>query len=914
MNRKLKTLWLIFPTPNSPVRVSRTGRNKMCPEASGVRHEPRWRGRPSSYQKRTMAVGVIKIFGLVVSAVLLPVLLSAQILVDIHNNGGFAIPSNQLVILTDSTDDWLVNKSAQLFQRDMLSVTGMKPEVTHQSEPKNKNIILIGTLQSSFIKQLVAEKKLSVDSLRGQWEAFRIATIQNPFNNKGKALVIAGSDKRGAAYGTLELSRQMGVSPWYWWADVPAKKRRKVFVRPGTHFFPTPGVKYRGIFINDEHPSFANWAKEKFGGVHHEVYEKVFELILRLKGNYLWPAMWDNAFNDDDPLNPILADKWGIVMGATHHEPMLRAQKEWKRYGKGPWDYTKNEAELKAFWRKGIENMGSRESIVTVGMRGDGDEPMTEGTAIQLLEKIIHDQREIIADVTGKPASETPQIWALYKEVQDYYDKGMRVPDDVTLLFSDDNWGNLRRLPAANAPERRGGYGIYYHFDYVGGPRNYKWINTNNIVRVWEQMHLAWEYKARQMWIVNVGDLKPMELPISFFLDYAYRPEQWNQGNILDYFSQWADENFGKKFSKEIAAALREYSQLSSRIKPELLTAKTYPYSPANAQNEWDRITDEWRNLETKARSIDQKIPKEYREAYYQLVLHPIEAFGNLHYLYAAHAKNIYWSDLNNPIANQYADSVNYFYEQDSLITIKYHSINDGKWNHMMDQTHIGYTYWQQPPVNKMPEVRYISSTEEENNTVDIIPHKVPGNSLHLIQEKIDYPVFYELNGSVSIEAQHWSKAVSDDQTQWVVIPEIGKTSGGVTTFPVTQSPANGKNELEYEFYTYSKDSIRLMSYFSPTLNFLHQENGLEYEISIDDEPYQRVSLNKEDNTKAWETWVASNNIVKVSRHNLALPGKHILKIRLLSPGIIIQKFILSQEVLSPFYLGQEETRLKLKK
>ncbi len=272
-------------------------------------------------------------------------------------------------------------------------------------------------------------------------------TIDNPAKGIKQALVIAGSDKRGTAYGVFELSKQMGVSPWYWWADVPVKRKKEIYIKNGLYTSDSPKVKYRGIFINDEAPAFSGWAKEKFGGVNHLVYEKIFELMLRLKANYLWPAMWGNAFNDDDTLNPILARQYGIVMGTSHHEPMLRAQQEWKRYGKGKWDYDSNEVVLKDFWRKGIENMGSRESIVTVGMRGDGDMPMTEGTATALLERIVRDQRQIIEDVTHKPASETPQLWALYKEVQDYYDKGMSVPDDVTLLLCDDNWGNIRKLP-----------------------------------------------------------------------------------------------------------------------------------------------------------------------------------------------------------------------------------------------------------------------------------------------------------------------------------------------------------------------------------------------------------------------------------------------------------------------------------
>jgi hypothetical protein len=318
--------------------------------------------------------------------------------------------------------------------------------------------------------------------------------------------------------------------------------------------------------------------------------------------------MWGNAFNDDDTLNPVLANQWGIVMGTSHHEPMLRAQQEWKRYGKGPWDYTTNDSVLRAFWRKGIENMDHHESIVTVGMRGDGDKPMTEGTAIGLLEKIVADQRKIIQDVTGRPADETPQDWALYKEVQDYYDKGMRVPEDVTLLLCDDNWGNIRRLPKTGDRPRSGGYGIYYHFDYVGGPRNYKWLNTNNIARVWEQMHLAYAYGVKNIWVVNVGDLKPMEFPVSFFLDYAWNVHSWNENNLNDYYTQWTSEQFGPEYENEIGTIIQKYSQYNARRKPELLNANTYSIEN---YDEASRVTDDWNELLKVADSINNKLQEE---------------------------------------------------------------------------------------------------------------------------------------------------------------------------------------------------------------------------------------------------------------------------------------------------------------
>ena len=300
-------------------------------------------------------------------------------------------------IYVEESDDWLANKAATLLQADIEAVTGKKPTVVHSLSSANKNLIIVGTTKgSSLIKKLAAAKKLDLSFLQGKWEAFQLQTLSKPAAGIEKALVITGSDKRGTAYGVFELSKQIGVSPWWWWADVPAKKKDEVFIKAGTYRYEAPSVKYRGIFINDEAPAFSGWTKEKFGGVNHLVYEKMFELLLRLKGNYLWPAMWGNAFNDDDTLNPVLADKWGVVMGTSHHEPMLRAQQEWKRYGKGPWDYTKNDSMLRAFWRKGIENMGKHESIVTVGMRGDGDMPMTEGSNIALLERIVADQRKII--------------------------------------------------------------------------------------------------------------------------------------------------------------------------------------------------------------------------------------------------------------------------------------------------------------------------------------------------------------------------------------------------------------------------------------------------------------------------------------------------------------------------------------
>ena len=523
-------------------------------------------------------------------------------------------------------------------QKDITSVTKAQPSLSTGKVDGGKAIVLVGTLgKSPLIDKLVQQKKLDVKGIQGKWETFLLQVVQNPMPGVDKALVIAGSDKRGTIYGIYDLSAQIGVSPWYWWADVPVKEQKSLYVLPGRHSDGEPAVKYRGIFINDEAPAFSGWNKEKFGGVNHGVYEKMFELILRLKGNYLWPAMWGNAFNDDDKLDPALADEYGIVMGTSHHEPMDRAQQEWKRYGKGPWNYETNSDVLKDFWKKGIENMGDKETIVTIGMRGDGDKPMTQGSNIALLEKIVADQRQIITETTKKDITKTPQMWALYKEVQDYYDKGMRVPDDVTLLLCDDNWGNIRKLPKLSDPYRTGGYGIYYHFDYVGGPRNYKWLNTNPITKVWEQMHLAYEYGDKQVWVVNVGDLKPMEFPISFFLDYAWSPKKWTADRLEEYTRLWVQQQFGPQYAKEIAAIISKYSKYNGRRKPELLDANTYRLVN---YREFETVVADYNKLRDEAEALNKKLPAAYKDAYYQLVLHPVQACANLNELYFDAAKN----------------------------------------------------------------------------------------------------------------------------------------------------------------------------------------------------------------------------------------------------------------------------------
>jgi hypothetical protein len=609
-------------------------------------------------------------------------------------------------IQTDLRDWPGVLRAAADLQADLAKVSGNAPQMAATGMPKSGPVVIVGTLgRGGLVDRLASEGKIDVRAVRGQWEAFVQQVVDKPLPGVDRALVIAGSDKRGAIFGIYDVSQRIGVSPWTWWADVPVSRRSEAHVTTGARV-QKPEVRYRGIFLNDENPALLGWVHQTFGGFNHDFYERVFQLILRMKGNYLWPAMWGKAFNDDDALNARLADEYGIVMSTSHHEPMMRAQVEWARYGAGPWDYTVNGERLRSFWRTGVERMGAHESVVTVGMRGDGDEPMTQGTAISLLEKIVADQRAIIGEVTGKDPAQTPQVWALYKEVQDYYDKGMRVPQDVTLLFSDDNWGNLRRLPRPGQTQG-GGFGIYYHFDYVGGPRNYKWLNTNQIERVWEQMRLAKAYGVDRLWLVNVGDLKPMEFPIEFFLDYAWSPSAIELEQLRAYPRAWAAEQFGEGQAHAIGELLSGYTKANARRKPELIGPETF--SLVNFR-EAERVIDEWDALERRAEQVGSGLRPDQQDAYFQLVLFPIKASANLNRLYVAAGRNRLYADQGRASANFWAAEVRRLYARDAELTRRYHAMGGGKWNHMMAQTHIGYSIWQEPDTNIIPTVRTLET------------------------------------------------------------------------------------------------------------------------------------------------------------------------------------------------------------
>ncbi|GKT97166.1 glycoside hydrolase family 115 protein [Colletotrichum tofieldiae] len=504
-------------------------------------------------------------------------------------------------------------------------------------------IVIAGTIgHSKFIDDLITAQKLNASEVDGKWESFVSQLVEDPIPGCSRALVIAGSDPRGTIYGIYDISEQIGVSPWYFWADVPPKKATEIYVLPEGKIQGSPSVKYRGFFLNDEQPGLSSWVSTQWNdtwndaaGYNYHFYSLVGELLLRLRANYLWPTLWGSMVYVDDPLNQPLLDAYEVVLGGSHTEPMMRAQNEFRTFYQGQWAYNLNNETIDDYFRYGVQRAKpySRNSLWTMAMRGTGDTAIEGNLGVEaivtMLEELVENQRKIIVEgLEIESASEVPSLWCLYKEVQSYQEKGLHVPEDITLLWADDNWGNVRRLPLVNETGRSGGAGVYYHFDYVGDPRDYKWINTIQLEKTAEQMYLAYARDARRIWIVNVGDLKPLEIPISHFFDLAYDTEKWGVDGTGEWLESWATREFGDNHASNISDILTKYGMYAARRKYELVEPQTY--SVIN-YNEADAVLEQWAALHKQAQDLYDALDEEYQAAFFEMILHPITAGEILH-------------------------------------------------------------------------------------------------------------------------------------------------------------------------------------------------------------------------------------------------------------------------------------------
>jgi hypothetical protein len=970
--------------------------------------------------------------------------------------GRFALVAagSTVPLLISSREPPGVLRTARDLRADIGRVTSIEPEVALDTPPAAaQELVLIGTLgKSPLIDALASAGKLDVSELRGRWEMFVTEAVEQPLPGVARALIIAGSDARGTTFGMYDLSRQLGVSPWYYWDDVPARRRDALYILPGRHSQGEPAVKYRGFFINDEDPALGTWARNTFGpgpnpkaphGFGHGFYARVYEVLLRLGGNYLWPAVWSRSLFDDDPANQALAHEYGVVMGTSHEAPMMRAQDEWNRYGRadgpyggtGEFSFVRNADAIQRYWADGIRRMNGFESIITVGMRGNGDTGMEDAQGIELMQQIVMTQRRIIADVTRQDPSTVPQVWSLYKEVQQYWEDGMRAPDDVIINWCDDNWGNMRKLPDPAAPPRAGGYGLYYHFDYVGGGRNYKWNDTTPLANVWEQLHLAYESGVERMWMVNVGDLKNDEHPLEFFLDYAWHPERWPVDRLDEWERRWATRQFGPEHAADIARVLSTYGQLQSRRKPELLNrvitldpaldvarheeAVVFrdgsPFSLTN-YGEAERVTDEWKQLALASDSIQSRLAAADRDAYYQLVHYPVKSTANVYELRLAQFQNLLYAAQGRASSHAMAAAAEARLKDDQALSAYYNDeLAGGKWKGFQTQAKLGYggpypnSSWQQPPGGRdfiwpplarptlaappelgvavdgseefwtrdtqapaaLPEfspyqtqpAQYIEvfnrgrtpfryRIESSAPWLDVSPREGsiteqvrasvrvdwarapkgttpvsltvtgPNKSRVLVQAVVRNPDiqpgslagFVESNGYVSIEAEHFDRAVERAPVFWQLIPHIGRTGSGMTPFPATaarQELRADSPRLEYDVHLWSGGRVVVWAYLSPRNN-VRATDGLKYAVSLDGAEPQVVNvttaLNGIPMNRSFERNTSDNVNLTSTEHHVDAPGAHVLKFWAIDPTVVLQKLVIDTGGLEQSYLGPPES------
>jgi len=780
-------------------------------------------------------------------------------------------------------------------------VTGTKPEVENQFFPDRRIGVIIGTVgKSKIIDRLAADGKLETNGVSGEWESYVLQIVKNPLPGVDAALVIAGSDRRGTIYGIYQLSEMIGVSPWYWWADVPVKQSKTLVLHGDIFKQGPPAVKYRGIFLNDEDWGLRPWASKTFepetGNIGPKTYAKIFELLLRLHANYLWPAMHPEtaAFNSF-PTNRELADDYGIVMGSSHCEQMLRNNVgEWDTNLFGEYNFVTNPDGVLKYWEQRVLENGKFENVYTLGMRGIHDGAMPGGGTAQekaaRLQTIIADQREMLTRDVNMNVAAIPQIFCPYKEVLELYRLAPDIPDDITIVWPDDNYGYVREFSNARERVRSGGAGVYYHVSYWGSPHDYLWLCSTAPALIAEEMTKAYDYGANKVWILNVGDLKPAELDIEYFLKLAWNPHSWNGTNTYDLLQQQIARDFGNGVAPEITSILAEYYRLNFQRKPEHMG---FPANNLFSADEAAQRLEAWRNLSARVDAVGTNLPPESHDAFFELVSYPVRC--------AALANEKFLA----PEQAQTAQT-----EIQRLTDIYNNQIADGKWRFMMSDNPHGLLasgrgsvirtnsdHGGAPPLTK-PRSQFATDAVKANLGAD----------------------FVEENQRVVLEAAHASTFISGKDANWQKITGLGYSGEAVSVFPatvavradlkkiLTESPC-----LLYKIYFQSAGDWQVAVRALPTFS-VETGKPQRYAIAFDDAPPQIISLpfSMSETDRRWQEDVLCNAALTSSVHFIAQRGPHTLKIWMVDPGIVLDTiFAKNGGVEDRGYVGPPETAPK---
>ncbi|MBX3739244.1 MAG: glycosyl hydrolase 115 family protein [Candidatus Didemnitutus sp.] len=751
-------------------------------------------------------------------------------------------------LVVSPTDAKVVQLAAGDLVRDVATITGIEPTIESSATGAGPRVF-VGTLgQSPAIDTLVATGALDVGSLRGAWESFLIATLAPP-TVPAPTLVIVGSDRRGTAFGVYELSQQIGVSPWHWWADATPEKKGDLSIAEGTRRFGPPSVRYRGIFLNDEDWGMQPWAAKTFepgnGGIGPKTYARVFELLLRLKANTLWPAMHacTRPFNAD-PRNAALADDYAIVMGSSHAEPMLRNNVgEWPHERAADYNYVTNRDGVRAYWEERVRANGRFENLWTLGMRGIHDSAIqgakTDAERIAVFEQVFADQRTMLAQHVTSDSAHAPQIFCAYKEVLDLYRRGLRVPDDVTIVWPDDNFGYVRSFASPEERQRAGGFGVYYHLSYLGRPLSYLWLCTTPPALVWEEMTKSYAHGADRVWIVNVGDLKPAEIGTEFFLRLAWDVKQWGTDAQPRFLREFAAREFGAEQADRIAAILDRYYTLNFARKPEHLQWWLPGQSPRPSdwtQSDLNERRSRFDDLRTDVDDLAGKLPAAKQDAFFELIGYPVKgaALANRRYILG---------EQGRPDAAFEADA------KLTRLTRRYNEdIAGGKWRGFM-RLEPADTEWKSMRIARWQ------------------PLSAPKAAVDEDAEQISLPVF------LAAEVQDRSG----------IIFGLGRSGGALAV-------TAGRH------FTYDLDAPA--GAFDLTFEFLptHPLRGdtLRLAFSVDDAPPQTLALPVRDGGAEWAQGVLNGYRPLSTRVQLPKPGPHVLTVRGIDDGIVLDRIVLS--------------------
>jgi hypothetical protein len=808
--------------------------------------------------------------------------------------------------------------AADLFAGDVEKVTGLRPRVVHSLDGVTDAIVLATVDHVSAPLQ----SQLALDSLRGKWESAQVTTLDHALPGLHHALFIVGSDRRGAAYALLQLSRGMGVSPWNWWADVPVQHRDAVCVSTGSSTENEPSVRYRGIFLNDEDWGLRPWAAKRMDPDLHNIgphtYERIFELMLRLRANLLWPAMHPGtlAFNAVAE-NAQLAGKWGIVMGSSHSEALLRNNVgEWDPKRDGPWNYQTNRTAIDAFWNQRLKENGRYENFYTVGMRGRHDSGLeATGTAedkARLVEQAMASQRAMLAQQVNPQVEKIPQIVWLYKESLELYRAGMKVPDDVTLGWTDDNYGYIRQLSTAAEQKRPGGSGLYYHVSYWGAPHDYLWLCTTPPSLMREELTKAYDHGARRVWVLNVGDLKPAELNIDYFLQLAWDEPRLAAVAQQSFLEIWYGEQFSPAQAAAIAQLASEAYRLNFIRKPEFMGFNGYndginrtDFNPLAWGDQNRQRIAAWQQLAQSAEVIGKHLPVAQRDAYFELIGYPIATA-------AAQNEKLLWTDrayLDASLkhaAGMEADKrkANDAFAQIGALTEQYNQLAGGKWDGMMDFA---------PRNRKVFKMPALPTGNEAITLPDSWRAAEPASS-----SAHGPSAFREIDGVVSINAVHFSAHQDGDHAAWQILGDLG-ISGDSIAFGAPgrmDFPAQlGARQpwVEYRFDTASDAPARLEIYLLPTFA-VDADHRLRYTVQIDDQQPQQLDLSgagewHENNAPEWSANVLRNAAIQKDDLGRLAPGTHRLRLTVIDPGLVFEHIVVHFPAAAPAYPVPPETQ-----